>query len=63
MPRFARQDILAKLRAKIARFSSTELRISVTAGLCRYSTRWRSRSGTDSQGPKLTMSSAPHEPT
>ncbi|CAA9571499.1 MAG: hypothetical protein AVDCRST_MAG87-2459 [uncultured Thermomicrobiales bacterium] len=46
-----------------AAFSSVVVRIRVTEALWRKSLRSRNRSGTDSTGPKLTMSSAPSETT
>ena len=46
-----------------AAFSSRVVRINVTLGLWTTKLRPRNRSGTVSRGPKLTMSSAPSEPT
>ena len=50
-------------RLPIAMFSSLEVRIRVTVGLCLYRLRCANSFGTVSQGPKLTISSAPTETT
>ena len=51
------------IHSPMARFSSRVVRISVTFGLWMTNLRLANRSGTVSRGPKLTMSSAPAEPT
>ena len=54
---------LSAISSPNATFSSTVVRISVTSGLCTWRRRPSKRSGTVARAPKLTMSSAPHEPT
>ena len=53
----------APIHSPKARFSSRVVRIRVTFGLWMTNLRLRNFSGTLSRGPKLTMSSAPVEPT
>ena len=54
---------LSTMKPPISLHSSGVVRISVTFGLCRYRRRFLNWVGTVSIAQKLTMSSAPQEPT
>src|SRR5581483_4228667 len=60
---FGQEEAHRPIHLPMRSFSSGVVRINVTCGLWRWNLRLAKRSGMVSGAPKLTMSSAPAEPT